>query len=186
MEKSNSWKVVQQTQKMYCMNNVVIVDHHGLFIYIDSSYPSSFHDITCLCASQLHRTWREHFAHNDEDQYFKYILGDSGYVGPEMFIMWRIQRHKIGERISQEVIDAMNKMHVGYRIQIEWGIGGLKQKWQRFMKRFDNQCPRFCHFFDATAKLTNFFYQRHMIFDKVLLEDQEENEENYGWVGIFD
>ena len=35
-------------KKMYCMNNVVIVDHHNLFIYIDSSYPGSFHDISCL------------------------------------------------------------------------------------------------------------------------------------------
>ena len=38
-------------KKMYCMNNVMVVDHHGLFIYIDSSYPGSFHDVSCLHAS---------------------------------------------------------------------------------------------------------------------------------------
>ena len=72
---------------MYCMNNVVIVDHYGLFIYIDSSYLGSFHDVSCLRASELHRTWREHFAHNNTDQYFEYVLGDARYVGTEMFIM---------------------------------------------------------------------------------------------------
>ena len=26
-------------KKMYCMNNIVIVDDHGFFIYVDPSYP---------------------------------------------------------------------------------------------------------------------------------------------------
>ena len=167
-------------KKMYCMNNVVIVDHHGLFIYIDSTYPGSFHDVTCLRASEFHSSWREHFAHNDMDQYFESILGDSGYVGTEMFIMQRIQGHEIGEGISQEVVDTWNKMHADYRIQVEWGIGGLKQQWRRLMKRFDNTRPQFRHFFDVAAKLTNFLYWRRMIFDRVLPQEPKQNEENYG------
>ena len=69
------------------MNNIVIVDHHGLFIYINSTYPGSFHNVTCIRSLELHGSWYEHFAHSDMDQYFEYILGDSGYVGTEMFIM---------------------------------------------------------------------------------------------------
>ena len=103
-------------KKIYCMNNIVIVDHHGLFIYIDSSYLGSFHDVSCLHASELHESWREYFVHNDTNEYFEYVLGDLGYVGTEMFIMRQIQGHKIGEGISQEVVDAWNKMHAGYRI----------------------------------------------------------------------
>ena len=76
-------------------------------------------------------------------------------------------------------------MHAGYRIKVEWGIGGLKQKWRRLMKRFDNRRPRFRHFFDVAAKLTNFLHRRCMNFDRVLPEDQEENDENYGWGGDF-
>ena len=34
----------------------------------------------------------------------------------------------MGVDIAQPVVDAWNKMHVGYRIQVEWGIGGLKQR----------------------------------------------------------
>ena len=138
-------------KKMYCMNNVVIVDHHGLFIYINSTYSGSFHDDTCLRASELHSSWREHFAHSDMDQYFEYILGDSRYAGMEMFIMRRIQGHEIGDGISQEVVDTWNKMHAGYRIQVEWGIGGLKQQWRRLMKRFDNTRPQYQHLFDAVV-----------------------------------
>ena len=37
-------------KKMYSKNNVIIVDYHGLFIYIDSSFPGSFHDVSCLHA----------------------------------------------------------------------------------------------------------------------------------------
>ena len=60
-------KWFNERKKMYCMNNVVIVDHHGLFIYIDSTYLGSFHDVTCLHASELHDSWRKHFAHSDMD-----------------------------------------------------------------------------------------------------------------------
>ena len=45
-------------KKMYCMNNVVIVDHHGLFIYVDPTYPGSFHDVSCLQVSDMYRAWR--------------------------------------------------------------------------------------------------------------------------------
>ena len=71
-------------------------------------------------------------------------------------------------------------MHAGYCIQVEWSIGGLKQKWQRLMKRFNNRCLQFCHFFEAAAKLTNFLYWYYMIFDIIIPKEQEENEDQYG------
>ena len=113
-------------KKMYCMNNVVIVNHHGLFIYVDPSYPRSFHDVICVKALDMYGMWRHFFAHNDARQYFEYVLRDSGYVGMEMFIMLRIQGQEMGADIDQTTVDAWNKMHVRYWIQVEWGIGGLK------------------------------------------------------------
>ena len=93
------------------------------------------------------------------------MLGDSRYVGTEMFIMRRIQGQEMGADIQQSTVDAWNKMHAGYRIQVEWGIGGLKQKWRRLMKRFDNRRPRFGIFFEGAAKLTNFLHRRRMNFE---------------------
>jgi hypothetical protein len=33
---------------MYCMNNIMVADHHGLFIDLDLGYPGSFHDVSIL------------------------------------------------------------------------------------------------------------------------------------------
>ena len=52
-------------KKMYCMSNVVIVDHHGLFIYINPGYPGSFHDVTCLRALDMYGMWCQFFSHDD-------------------------------------------------------------------------------------------------------------------------
>ena len=98
-------------KKMYSMNNVVIVDHHDLFIYVNPGYLGSFHDVSCLRASDMYETWCEHFAHDDATQYFEYMLGDSRYVGIEMFIMCCIQGQEMGPNIEQPVVDAWNKMH---------------------------------------------------------------------------
>ena len=54
------------------------------------------------------------------------------------------------------------------------------------MKRFDKRCLLFRHFYEAAAKLINFLHRRRMIFDRVVREDQEENEEHYGWGGDFE
>jgi hypothetical protein len=55
-------------------------------------------------------------------------LGDLGYLGEDMFIMKRIRRCEIGPNVDQDVIRTYNKMNVGYKVQMEWGIGGLKKK----------------------------------------------------------
>jgi len=35
-------------EKMYSMNNTMVVDHRGIFIYLDIAYQGSFHDVTSL------------------------------------------------------------------------------------------------------------------------------------------
>jgi hypothetical protein len=31
-----------------------------------------------------------------------------------------------------------NKNNAFFKVKVEWGIGGLKAKWRRLMKRFDS------------------------------------------------
>ena len=76
-------------------------------------------------------------------------------------------------------------MHAGFRIQVEWCIGGLKQKWRRLIKRFDNRRPRFCLFLEAAAKLTNSFHRWSMNFNQVVPKEQGQNKEQYGWGSDF-
>jgi hypothetical protein len=60
------------------------------------------------------------------NEYFQYLLRDPSYFGEDMFVMCRLGRHELAPRHDQNVVNAYNKMHVDYKVKIEWGIGGLK------------------------------------------------------------
>ncbi len=62
-----------------------------------------------------------------DDEYFKYLLEDPSYLGENMFI---VKRCEIRPNANQDVIKTYNKMHVGYKVRVEWGIGGLRRKWK--------------------------------------------------------
>jgi hypothetical protein len=47
-------------------------------------------------------------------------------------------RHKLALGHILNVMQTCNKMHVGYKIWMEWGIGKLNWKWKRLMKCFDS------------------------------------------------
>jgi hypothetical protein len=46
---------------MYWFNNVVTIDHYGLFFYVDAGFAESFHGVRCLRASDIYDNWREYF-----------------------------------------------------------------------------------------------------------------------------
>jgi hypothetical protein len=77
-------------KKIYAMNNIVILDHHELFIYIDSSYFGSYHNVSILRHFAIYRKWHQYFTHWDD--YFEYLLGDPRYLREEMFILRRMGR----------------------------------------------------------------------------------------------
>lgn len=169
-------------KKIYCLNSTVVVDHDGLFIFVDPGYPGSYHDVNILRQSSLYRNWRQHFEHRDD--YFEYLLGDPGYVGEEMFIMRRIDGREMDEDDQDQMtaVHAYNAMHGGHRVRVEWGIGGLKRKWKRLMKRFDSSREKFPTLFHAAATLTNFL-QRRRIDMSVVVYDQDEAD--IGWEGDY-
>jgi hypothetical protein len=45
-------------------------------------------------------------------------------------------------------------------MQVEWGIKGLKRKWEGLMKRFVSTKPKFNHLFQFVALFTNFPHKR--------------------------
>jgi hypothetical protein len=81
------------------------------------------------------------------------MLGDLGYLHEATFIMKRIGRCEVGPNVDQDSIRTYNKMHVGYRIQMEWGIGGLKRKWKWLMKRFDSTKLNFVQSYNYLDKV---------------------------------
>jgi DDE superfamily endonuclease len=96
---------------MYCFNNVVVVDHQGLFIFVDSGFAGSFHDVRCLRNNSLHLHWRDHFRIDDEDRVQEYLLGDPGYMGLEMYILRRVDRREYTTD-KNAVQEAFNRRHV--------------------------------------------------------------------------
>ncbi|XXQ39249.1 DDE superfamily endonuclease [Plasmodiophora brassicae] len=170
-------------KKMYAMNNTVVIDHFGLIRYVDPGYPGSFHDVNCLRQSNLATNWREHFTHDDDEQYFEYLLGDPGYLGMEMFVMGRARDLEL-EGIDNDVLRAFNKMHGGYRVRVEWGIGGVKRKWKRLMKGFDLRKPKFSIMFRCGCGLTNFIHRRRMDMEAFDIE-RVPHQDLYGWDGDY-
>lgn len=170
-------------KKIYAMNSTVVIDHDGLIIFVDPGYPGSFHDVTILRNSDLHANWRNYFTHTDETM--EYLLGDPGYSGSDMFIMRRVGVHEIPLGANAGAIHAYNAMHAGRRIKVEWGIGGLKCKFRRFLKPFDNTRPRFNHMFISAAILTNFLQRRRMVLEfadmGIYQGDPGGDGDNYGW-----
>ena len=167
-------------KKIYAVNNTVIIDHDGLFIYVDCGYPGSFHDVNILRQSELHRNWRLYFRHDDNAR--EYVLGDPGYMGEEMYIMRRIGVREVPDPTNMNAVDAYNKMHAGYRIKVEWGIGGLKGKWKRMLKTFDCTKQKFPHLFRAAALLTNFLHRRRQNMHAEIGEFNDD-EDDIGWFG---
>jgi len=165
------------------MNNIVIVDHHGLFIYIDIGYRGFYHDVTILWHSNVYKNWRQYFMHGDD--YFEYLLGDPSYMGEEMFIMQKIGWHELVLDDDHVVMRAYNKTHVGFKVQVERGIGGLKRKWRCLMKKFNWTKPKYAHLFWAIVLLTNVLHKKHMDLIYKVFGDLIVNPTEHGWVGDF-
>jgi len=91
-----------------------------------------------------------------DDEYFEYLLGDSNHLGEEMFIMRKIGKLEVGSNTNQYAVEAYNTMHMGYKVRMEWKIGGLKRKWKRLMKIFDSIKPKYKHLFKVITIFTNF------------------------------
>jgi len=127
--------------KIYSMNNTVVVDYWGLFIYLYFRYPCSYHDVMILCQFELHKNWCQCFLHGDE--YFEHLLGKFNYLSEKMFIVKKIRRCEIRFNVDQDAIKAYIKMHARYRVWVQCGIGGLKRKWRQLMKRFNPTKPKY-------------------------------------------
>jgi hypothetical protein len=89
-----------------------------------------------------------------------------------MFIMRRMGRQELQSNVDHGVVDVYNKMHVGFRVQVEWGISGLKQKWKCLMKRFDATKPNYPIFSKSCVLLTNYLHCHRMDFTYKIIGDQ--------------
>jgi hypothetical protein len=59
------------------------------------------------------------FIHNE---YFEYLLGDPSYLGEKMFVMHRFEKHKLAIGHDVDEVSVFNKMHVNFKMRVEWGV----------------------------------------------------------------
>jgi DDE superfamily endonuclease len=169
-------------KKMYCFNNVVIVDHDGLFIYVDAGFAGSFHDVRCLRNSHLHHNWRDYFTNDDLDTVQEYVLGDPGYMGVEMYVLRRVDNREMPNADENPVVGAFNQRHASRRVEVEWGIGGLKNKFRRFLTQCPNRRNRFALLFEACARLTNFIHRSRSDYSSTFHGEIDESGIHEGFV----
>jgi hypothetical protein len=84
-------------------------------------------------------------------------------------------KHELTPRHDQNAINVYNKIHVGYKVKVEWGIGRLKYKWRQLMKHFDFTKSKYNHLFCAILILTNFLHKCRMDFTYEIIDNQIEN-----------
>lgn len=106
-------------KKMYCFNNLVIIEHDGMFLYVDAGFAGSFHDVRCLRKSHIHDHWREDLVNDDLDQVLEYVLGDPGYKGEEMYIISTIDNREMLVDSSNPAVNAFNPRHAARRVKLK-------------------------------------------------------------------
>jgi len=74
-----------------------------------------------------------------------------------------------------------SKKHASSKVQIEWGIGGLKRKSKHIMKRFVSPKPKYSHMFYIIALLINFLHKRFINFTYEIINDYNANPATHGW-----
>jgi hypothetical protein len=76
-------------------------------------------------------------------------------------------------------------MHVGFKVQVEWGIGGLKQKWKCLMKRFDFTKPKKFHLFQANVIFINYLHCHQINLTYKVIKDKNLDPTTQRWVGDY-
>lgn len=114
------------------------------------------------------------------------VSGDQGYTCLEKYIMCdfsKVERRAL--ELPLGLAKRFNKMHVGYRLRVEWGISGLKTKCRCLQKRFDHLVkPTFAITFTIATLLTNFLHRRRRDMHEVIAGNYCRTRA-VGWVGDY-
>jgi hypothetical protein len=142
------------------MNNTIILDHHGLFVYINTYYPKTYyehfvtleHVLKLICWYYIHGNY-----------YFQYFLRNPKYIGEKMFItIHRIRQQEFAPYEDHDSMQTFNNMHIGFKFQVQRGISELKRKWRHLTKKFDLTKLKYTHLFQIAIHFTDFLHMKCM------------------------
>lgn len=97
-------------------------------------------------------------------------------MGLDNFVLRRLNKSESAEAVKIPIPKSLKRLYVVYRVGVEWGIGGLKIKFKRFVQALPNRIPLLSAMLRAAAILTNFI-QLHMHDFSILLEGEAGGED---------
>ncbi len=173
--------MVQWLKENYVITNTMILDHHNLFIYIETRYPMFYHDIDIICHSTIY--WKCYQIFTNDDEYFEYLLKDLKYLGEKMFIMCKTWRWKL-------LLDVMawccsNLQH--WNAYVVWNPCGIGNQWTlKEMKMLNEKIdfyskPIFLNIFQVGALITNYLYRHYMNLTYGVIVEHNPNLIAHGW-----
>lgn len=83
-------------------------------------------------------------------------------MGAEMYLFCRFDNREIMNTGENLVVHAFNERHAARRVQIDWGIGGIKKRIRPFLTKCPNRRHHFKVMFEACARFTNYIHRRRM------------------------
>ena len=116
------------------------------------------------------------------DKHFEYFIGDPSYQGRDQYIVQRLGCQEQSLLVDNDVVNTYNKMPTSFRIRVEWGIGGLKCKLKRLLKRFDSTKSKYIPLFKVVCYLTNYLHQQRLDFT-IHVRERNDDEDDDGWDG---
>lgn len=81
-----------------------------------------------------------------------------------MYVLRRVDNREMTNTGNNPIVYAFNQRHAARRVQVEWGIGGIKNRFGRFLTKCPNRRHHFKVMFEACARLTNYIHRRRMDF----------------------
>jgi len=86
------------------MNNTIILNHYGLFIYVDIGHPEFYHDVTFEHLLKLAQV-----LHSSTYDYLKYLLGNPRCMGEGMFIVYKIGQWDLAPNMARMQCECSTK-----------------------------------------------------------------------------
>jgi hypothetical protein len=85
-------------------------------------------------------------------------------MGVEMYVLRGVENREISNASGNLVVRAFNRKHAACRVEVEWGIAGLKNKFRRLLTICPNRRNRFSLLLEDCCRLTNFMHRSRLAF----------------------
>jgi DDE superfamily endonuclease len=85
-------------------------------------------------------------------------------MGVEIYALRRVDNREISNASGNPVVLAFNRKHAARRVEVDWDIGGLKNKFRCLLTICPSRRNRFALLFESCCRLKNFIHLSRLDF----------------------